>query len=431
MNRTVSTCLVLALCGLAPGAAAQTLLFACEGLRPGDAHCGVVPAGDVNGDGHADFLVSAPLALGASGQRVGTVTLYSGIDGAVLWHVEGTHARGLFGATLAAGDTDGNGTLDVVVGIPRADVSAKNAGRVEIYAYPATTPSVVRDGAKAGDRFGDFLALAEDLDGDGGRDVLIGLPRWTNAGGQELGRVRALSGATLNAIWSRNGAIPDTCFGDALAGLSDLDGDSVGDVLVGALDGDAAHLLSGATGTPFHTWTGDFGSCFGTAVADAGDVDGDGVRDVIVGAHCDDTIFGTQTGSATVFSGASPFSALHFFAGTDAFGYFGDDVTGAGDVDGDGFADLLVGAWGDDSAATDAGRAVVYSGSTGGVLLEVFGARAGDELGVPVAGLGDVDGDGRDDVGVGACFHDRTVTFGGTNQLVRLGDHGAAFVYGR
>jgi uncharacterized protein (TIGR03382 family) len=189
-------------------------------------------------------------------------------------------------------------------------------------------------------------------------------------------------------------------FGWAVSGLEDIDGDGADDAITcdtyaAGSDGQVV-VLSGADGSTLHTFAGASGSLLGYAVADAGDVDGDGVHDVIAGAP--------GAGMAFVWSGAdgSEILVLEGDPPVDGIGSgFGAAVAGPGDVDGDGRADLLVGAVNAQRSGPQSGVASLWS-ADGELLLEVVGEEAGDHLGTGVGAIGDVDGDGVPDLVVGA-----------------------------
>ncbi|MCH8274141.1 MAG: FG-GAP repeat protein [Armatimonadetes bacterium] len=169
--------------------------------------------------------------------------------------------------------------------------------------------------------------------------------------------------------------------------------------------------------TTLYTFNGDSaGDLFGFSVSGAGDVNGDGFADLIVGAIFDGNN-GDFSGSARVFSGLDG-SILYTFNGDSARDQFGTSVSGAGDVNADGFADLIVGARGDDNNAFNAGSARVLSGVDGSVLYTLDGDSAGDVFGHSVSGAGDVDGDGFADLIVSALFDDNNGTSSGSARVI-------------
>lgn len=168
---------------------------------------------------------------------------------------------------------------------------------------------------------------------------------------------------------------------------------------------------------PYYTFTGEAaGDQFGFSVSDAGDVNNDGFPDFIIGAPFHDSA-GADRGRAYVYSGLTG-SLLYTFDGAGAGDNFGFSVSGAGDVDTNGYDDVIIGAPLNDAGGTDAGRAYVYSGQNGSLLYTFTGEAAGDRFGYSVSGAGDVNNNGFADVIVGAPNFDSL-----------LGNDGRAYVY--
>jgi hypothetical protein len=351
--------------------------------------------GDVNADGYDDILVGAPYD-DAGGSEAGAAYLVLGpFDGELSLDaadamITGPYAYDWTGWSLAGGDIDGDGFDDVLVGAPYSDREASNNGAIYLFLGPmsgALTPrksAAMLMGEDDQDNAGRALAAAGDVDGDGLTDLIVGAPGradlGTNAGGAYL-QLGPFSGAiSLDQADAR------------LAGEAEHDG-------------------------------------AGNAVAGAGDVDGDGTDDLLVGASTHDD-GGTDAGVAYLISGTTRGwldleGAQAKLTGEAASDLAGSAVAGAGDVDGDGFADVLVGAPGRDSRGTDAGAAYLLLGpleggrSLGAAELIVQGAQSGERLGTALAGAGDASGDGYDDLLLGAPDSD-----------LRGSDRGATFLFG-
>ena len=359
-------------------------------------------AGDVNGDGMADLIVGAE-ADDNNGSTSGRASVLSGSDGSVLFTADGDGVNNRFGTVSDAGDVNGDGTPDLIVGA-RGEIFDSGYARV----LSGIDGSILYnfDGDNPSDGFGVSTSGAGDVNGDGFDDVIVGA--WGRTSGAISGYARVLSGIDGNVLYNFVGDSLGDNFGRSVSGAGDVNGDGTPDLIVGAPENDtngnrsgSARVLSGSDGSVLYTFNGDnAGDGFGVSVSGAGDVDGDGFDDLIVG-----TWGGTnsiKSGYARVFSGSDG-SVLYNFEGDDAGDDFGWSVSGAGDVNGDGLADLIVGAPSDDNNGTNSGNVRVLSGSDGSDLYSFDGDRA-NRFGWSVSGAGDVNGDGLDDVIAGAFF---------------------------
>jgi hypothetical protein len=337
-------------------------------------------------------------------------------------------------------DLNGDGFADIVVGAPLNDAGGGDAGRVYVYlGGPGGTLDPTADGVLtgvAGETFGSSVSIAPDLNGDGFADLVVGSPN-NGAGGVMAGRAYVYfggSGSTLDATadGTLTGMATQDEFGKSVASAGDVNGDGFADVVVGANQTSSASgrafLFFGGPGVAFDqsvdaTLRGQVnGDFFGYSVSSAGDTNGDGFADVLVGAF----LHGSGAGSAYVFlggSGAFDATADGTVSGVAANDWLGISVASAGDVNGDGFADIVVGAEGNDAGGIGAGQAYVYYGSASDTLDPtpdgtLTGAAAGDTFGRSVASAGDVNGDGFSDVVVGAFLANGVVA-----------DVGRAYVY--
>jgi hypothetical protein len=374
----------------------------------------VSDAGDVNGDGLADLIIGAllddPNASNAGGSFVvfGTSSttaielsdVEAGTGGFVINGVSGNDRSGL--SVSGAGDVNGDGLADLIVGAYRDDPNATDAGasfvvfgkattsKIELSDVDAGTGGFTINGVSAGDKSGFSVSNAGDVNGDGLSDLIVGA-RYDDPNAADAGASFVVFGKASTSKIE----------------LSDVDAGTGGFTINGVSAGDQS----------------------GVSVSNAGDVNGDGLADVIVGAFRDDPNFKSNSGASFVVFGKSTTTKIELSdveAGTGGFvinGVSGSDqsglsVSGAGDVNGDGLADLIVGAYRDDPNATDAGASFVVFGKattttvelsdveagTGGFVIN--GVSAGDISGQAVSGAGDVNGDGLTDLIVGARYDD-------------------------
>lgn len=346
--------------------------------------------------------LAALLVLGLVGETAAQTPLHS-FQGPGFFDEFGKAAKG-------AGDVNGDGFDDLIVGAPRSDLACEDCGSVIVFSGRDGSVLWTVEGATTRDFLGRSVDGFADLNGDGFADVLVGTTG-DDAGGQDLGSARVLSGADGSTLQVVHGDVAGPGAGMAIAGIGDATGDGVPDYVVSAGSDVAGSprgqitVVSGQSGSVHFTAVGDDdGDGFGRVVAAAGDVDGDGFADVIAGAPFDDDA-GSNSGSARVWSGADGSVLVTLYGGSEEE-KFGSSVSGAGDVDADGFDDVIVGVNRQQVATgSTAGRAVVYSGADWSVLYEFVGSSEFEGLGRVVSAAGDVDADGHADLFI-AGAHD-------------------------
>ncbi len=371
----------------------------------------VADVGDVNGDGSDDILVGAPLE-DTNGTDAGLVRLYSGSSGSILREWNGWAGQDNLGFAVAScGDVNGDGTPDMMISGYRADFAGSGAGRVQIISGSNWSLIRTHDGLAAKDFFGYDVTGLGDINGDFYDDYAITAIQYdfdSISPGPGVGYVKVYSGLTGTEIYHLAGTANKDWFGCSISDVGDMDGDGRPDILIGSYGKDPAgmgkagevHVYSGATGSLLMSWGGDVANDkLGIDVEGAGDVNGDGVPDVIAGAHHNDQN-GNNCGMARVYSGADG-STLYTWYGDDAEDLFGMSVAGGGDMDGDGFDDLLVGIRHDDTNGDNSGAARAFSGVDGSVIWTAYGSAGDDLLGFAVAVTGDINGDGIDDCVLG------------------------------
>jgi hypothetical protein len=469
--------------------------FQINGEAAGDrAGYSVSDAGDVNGDGFGDLIIGASRAdpngtdSGATyvvfgkASGFGATLELSALDGANGFQINGEAAGGYSGNSVSsAGDINGDGFDDFIIGAFHASPNGVWSGASYVVfgkgsAFTSTFELTGLDGNNGFqingevtyDYAGRSVSSAGDVNGDGFDDVLVGADGFGDGAAYVIFGKASGFGANLNLSslvgsngFEITGVADNTGFSASSAG--DVNGDGFDDVIVGADGADPNGSNSGASyvvfgkGTAFGgnlslsslDGTNGFringetaGDHSGHSVASAGDVNGDGLGDLIVGAYDADPHGGSSGASYVVFGKASGFGhtlALSTLDGNSGFQINGEtagdhsgySVASGGDFNGDGFDDLIVGAEGADPSGVYSGASYVVFGKASGFGatfelssldgnngFQINGEAEDHRSGFSVAAGGDVNGDGFDDLIVGAYYASPNGALSGASYVI-------------
>lgn len=351
--------------------------------------------GDVDGDGINDLVTSAPTrSEGAA--RAGKVYAFSGQTGELLWSKTGTVANGQLGMGIeSAGDVNADGIPDVIAAAPYDNHVFVYSGRdgKELFSIAGPDSTGV---------FGSHVKGIGDANGDGYGDLLVGEPFqiWGAPikGGSlnHPGRAHVYSGKDGSKLLSLSGEKAGDAFGRAVAGQT-VNGTTyfmVGAPNAGPNSSGRTYVYDDLSGDPLFVIDPENSgvNLGGMFLSIIGDVNADGTPDMYASDWADAAL-GASTGRIYVHSGADG-QRLHVLGGEAAGDGFGIGISDAGDVNQDGYDDLIVAAWQYAGAAPSGGKLYVHSGKTGELLRTFTGKIPGETLGFDTTGMGDVNGDG-------------------------------------
>jgi len=452
------------LLGTALCAAALTLSLSCESSRPvGTQRAAILTgqpliysadqpgarfgrclagAGDVNGDGYDDLLIGSPYYETAFPFEGRAWFYLGGPDGPAeepSWTSESNQAQARWGRVVdGAGDVDGDGYDDLFVAAHNWSGDQEGVGVIHLFHGtsdgPEATSSWVAQGTSQDAGLGWSGGRAGDVNGDGYADIVGGAWRHTETAAEQ-GAVYVWHGGpdglSTTADFAAFGAEGEQ-LGFSVREAGDVNGDGYDDIVAGARfgadsGGEALLWLGGPNGLdPTVAWrtSGEHGSLHGWAVSSAGDTNNDGYDDLLVGEPGFSDV--VEDGGRVMLHlggpGGPSVAPDVVWEGESFEAQLGAAVGSAGDADGDGYDDVLLGAWQYAAGEFDEGGAWLYLGGPDGPDAESAWSGEGDQInaffGLWVQGVGDLDGDGLSDIGIGAKGYI-------TDQI----DEGGAFIY--
>jgi len=400
--------------------------------------------GDANNDGYDDVVVAAPYM--SNGQmKEGKVYLYAGSStGAATtasWTAESNQVSGRLGSAIASGDFNNDGYVDLAIGAHVYDNGQTDEGRVFVYMGSstglATTAGWTAESNQASAYFGYSVAVG-DINNDGYDDLVTSAYAYDNGQtneGQAYVYNGSSTGLATSASWTVESNQAESRYGWSVA-AGDFNGDGYDDVAVGAYYYDNGQTNEGsvfvyngsstgaATSSSWSAESNQANANFGYSIANAGDVNNDNYEEILIGAYLYDN-GQTNEGRAYVYNGSSTglsTSSSWTAESNQANAYFGYSVASLGDLDADGYDDIIVGAYAYDNGQTDEGRAYVYYGDSTGLSTSSGWTGESDQAtayyGANVGGGGDINNDGYNDFVVGSYLYDNGQT-----------DEGRAYLY--